>query len=133
MEIAAEMSADAREAFGELLQRHRGLVFKVANGYAANPDDRADLAQDIAAQLWRAWPSYDGRRPVTTWMYRIALNVAISHLRGRGRHQASHVPLDEDLHLAHAEGHHQDRPPETTPPQRTRLNRGTRPPRNSTT
>jgi RNA polymerase sigma-70 factor (ECF subfamily) len=97
MEIAADMKADARDRFAELLQRHRGLVFKVANSYARDPEDRADLAQEITAQLWRAWGSYDPGRPLATWMYRIALNVGISHLRGRSRRDAHHVPLDDSL------------------------------------
>ncbi|QDQ74701.1 sigma-70 family RNA polymerase sigma factor [Pseudoluteimonas lycopersici] len=85
-----------RDAFGALLQRHSGIVFKVANSYARHPEDRADLAQEIAAQLWRAWPKYDPSRSATTWMYRIALNVAISHVRTqslRRRHDA--VALDD--------------------------------------
>ena len=96
MEIAAPMKdAASRAEFADVLQRHRGLVFKVAHSYSRDAEDRDDLAQEIAAQLWRAWPSYDPHRPLATWMYRIALNVAISHLRGRSRHDAHHVPLDE--------------------------------------
>ena len=100
MEVAASMSQDQRQAFAELLQHHRGLVFKVANSYANNPDDRAELAQEIAAQLWRAWGSYDPRRPLATWMYRIALNVGISHLRSRSRADAHMVPLEAFEHDA---------------------------------
>lgn len=91
---------DARERFGTLLQQHRGIVFKVANSYANDPDDRADLAQEIATQLWKAWPKYDRSRLVTTWMYRIALNVAISQLRGRTLRDQHQVPLQEGLHDA---------------------------------
>ena len=96
MEILAHLEdATTQQQFAEVLERNRGLVFKVANGYGRDADDRADLAQEIAAQLWRAWPAYDPSRALATWMYRIALNVAISHLRGRSRHDAHHVPLDE--------------------------------------
>ena len=95
---------DARESFGALLQQHRGIVFKVANSYAGDPEDRADLAQEIAAQLWKAWPKYDRSRLVTTWMYRIALNVAISQLRGRTLRDQHQVPLQEGLHDADADG-----------------------------
>ena len=98
MELDATMTRDARREFGELLDRHRGLVFKVASSYARHPEDRADLAQEIAAQMWRAWPGYDNCRTLTTWMYRIALNVAISHLRGSSLHDRHFVPLDEGLH-----------------------------------
>ena len=93
MELADAVTRDAHREFADLLERHRGIVLKVAGSYAADPEDRADLAQDIAAQLWRAWPSYAPDRPVTTWMYRIALNVAISHARSAGDRQ--HLPLDE--------------------------------------
>lgn len=49
--------------------------------YARTEDARRDLFQDIAAQMWRAWPNFRRDSKVTTWMYRIALNVAISGLR----------------------------------------------------
>ncbi len=88
----------ARRQFGELLERHRAIVFKVAGSYARTPDDRADLAQEIAVQLWRAWPGYDRARSFTTWMYRIALNVAIGFARGDGRRRRHAVPLDEAAH-----------------------------------
>lgn len=68
--------------FEALLQEHRGVVFKVASVYARGREDRDDLAQEIAVQLWRSFGSYDAARAkFTTWMYRVALNVAISHLR----------------------------------------------------
>lgn len=108
METIAAMTAtdDHHDAFSALLQRHRGIVFKVANTYARLAEDRDDLAQEIAARLWHAYPKYDPTRSFSTWMYRVALNVAISHVRGqtvRGRHDA--VPLDEDMHdLADGDG-----------------------------
>ena len=104
MELAATMTADTRQQFGDLLERHRGIVFKVANTYAWLPDDRADLAQEIAAQLWRAFPGYDPARSFSTWMYRVALNVAISFVRGDRHRQRHAVPLDEDLHDIATEG-----------------------------
>lgn len=85
--------------FSALLEQHRGIVFKVAATYCRHPDDRQDLAQEIAAQLWRAFPGYDPARPFPTWMYRIALNVAISHVRSI-RSRAPAVPLDES-HESH--------------------------------
>ena len=98
MELATTMTADTRQQFGALLERHRGIVFKVANTYAWHQDDRADLAQEIAAQLWRAFPNYDAARSFSTWMYRVALNVGISFVRSDRQRQRHAVPLDEDLH-----------------------------------
>ncbi|GAA5080575.1 RNA polymerase sigma factor [Lysobacter panacisoli] len=103
MEHTASMTADARTQFESLLQEHRGIVLKIAASYA-RPDDRADLAQDIAAQLWRAFPGYDARRPFSTWMYRIALNVAISFLRGQAPRQRADVPLEDAPELVDDSG-----------------------------
>lgn len=74
------------------------MVFKVANSYAAGAADREDLAQEITVQLWRAFPGYDPTRPFSTWLYRIALNVAISHLRREGPRQRQTVPFEAELH-----------------------------------
>jgi RNA polymerase sigma factor (sigma-70 family) len=92
------MTADRSMQFGELLERHRAIVFKVANTYCRDAHDRADLAQEIAAQLWRAFPAYDAARTFSTWMYRIALNVAISFRRSSGQHERHAVALDPELH-----------------------------------
>lgn len=68
--------------FESLLREHRGIVFKVASVYARSAEDRNDLAQEIATQLWRSFGAYDaGRAKFSTWMYRVALNVAISYAR----------------------------------------------------
>jgi RNA polymerase sigma-70 factor (ECF subfamily) len=77
-----------QDRFETLLESHRGAVFKVANAYCRNAEDRRDLVQEICAQLWRAFPKYDGVRPFSTWMYRIALNVAISAARRAKQRQS---------------------------------------------
>ena len=89
------MDSKAQDQFTELLEANRRMIFKVANTYCRNPADRDDLVQEIVTQVWRAFPRYDGVRKFSTWMYRIALNVAISSVRSssfRGKHT---VPLDE--------------------------------------
>ena len=86
--------ADAEAQFAELLERHRGIVFKVAATYCRNPADREDVAQEIVTQLWRAFPKFDATRTFSTWMYRIALNVAISFVRTNSVRARHTVALD---------------------------------------
>jgi RNA polymerase sigma factor (sigma-70 family) len=82
------VAADTTQArFQELLERHQKILFKVASTYCRNLEDRRDLEQEIAVQLWRAFPRYDPGRRFSTWMYRIALNVAISSARRAGRRE----------------------------------------------
>jgi RNA polymerase sigma factor (sigma-70 family) len=93
--------ANARQQeFEALLQAHRAIIFKTVNTYCWRPEDRDDLAQEITAQLWKAWPKYDSSRTFTTWMYRIALNVAISFVRREVRHRKVFTPFEEELHEA---------------------------------
>lgn len=70
-------------AFVAVLEAHQGVVHKVCRIYAHTTEARRDLFQDIVVQLWRAWPSFQHKCKISTWMYRIALNVAISGLRRR--------------------------------------------------
>lgn len=73
----------AQATFVERLERHRGVLVKVASAYCRNIAAREDLIQEISAALWRAYPRFDGRAAFSTWMYRIAVNVAISFHRSQ--------------------------------------------------
>lgn len=67
----------------------------MANSYCKDGDDHEDLIQEIILQLWKAFPSFNPDYKLSTWMYRIALNVAISNYRKtRKRNQIIH-PLSE--------------------------------------
>src|SRR5262245_24397327 len=80
--------------FSGLVRRNAGLIHKIANAYCRDAADREDVIQEIAAQLWRSKDRYDDRYRETTWIYRIALNVAISFHRRERRHREGRVPLD---------------------------------------
>ncbi len=88
-----------QERFQFLLKDHERIVFKVVNTYARNAEDQSDLSQEIAVQLWRAFRGYDESRKFTTWMYQIALNVAISWSRRARTRDRFTVPIS-DSHLA---------------------------------
>ncbi|GGF28940.1 RNA polymerase sigma factor [Hymenobacter cavernae] len=70
-----------KEQFLLLINSHQGLIQKVGNLYGNSKEDREDLFQDIVLQLWRSYPTFRGGSKVTTWMYRVALNTALTRLR----------------------------------------------------
>lgn len=74
-------SGTLEQKFQKALQPNKGIIHKVCNTYASDPEDRKDLFQEILVQLWRSFPRYDPSFKFTTWMYRVALNVAISWFR----------------------------------------------------
>lgn len=71
--------------FVELIKIHQGIVHKVCGMYRRDPDDRKDLFQEIVIQLWKAFPKFRQEAKVSTWIYQIALNVAISDFRKESR------------------------------------------------
>ena len=73
------------DRFIEILNLHRGLIYKVCNLYCSDPEDRKDLFQEIVLQVWKSLGSFRQQSSLTTWMYRIALNTAITHLRKEKR------------------------------------------------
>lgn len=87
-------------SFEALLHEHRGIILKVAAVYARDREDRLDLAQEIRVQLWRSFGRYDASRAKpSTWMYRIALNVAISYRRRDGALLTGRIEPLEAHHL----------------------------------
>jgi len=87
-----------------LVENHKGILYKVANAYCRNPDDRGDLIQEIVIQLWLSFGRYDDRHKFSTWMYRVAINVAISFYRSERRRIREAVPIeDSGLEIAVAD------------------------------
>jgi len=85
-------SNEQQQEFVQLLNQHQALIHKVCNLYGHGHTDREDLFQEIVVQLWKAYPKFRGESKFSTWLYRIALNTAISGLRKRKNHIASFEP-----------------------------------------
>lgn len=100
------------ERFIAELEAHRKILYKVAAMYCANPADRQDLMQEMVVQLWRSFPRFDARSRFSTWMYRVALNVAISWVRV-DRRRRTHFEMDGAvMDTALADAAAGDMPPE---------------------
>jgi RNA polymerase sigma-70 factor, ECF subfamily len=73
------------QAFTGLINNHRALIFKVCNLYCRDPEVRQDLFQEIVLQLWKSFPHFRHNSAAGTWIYRVALNTAISNYRREQR------------------------------------------------
>lgn len=69
------------QQFVQTINQHQGILHKVCRIYCSNATERKDLFQEMVLQLWKAFPSFRSEAKISTWMYRIALNTAISGLR----------------------------------------------------
>lgn len=82
--------------FVQMIRAHAGLLNKVCRLYGNDDEDRKDLYQEIVLQLWRAFPRFRQEAQRSTWMYRIALNTAISLFR-RQAHQPTREAFGDEL------------------------------------
>lgn len=88
-----ETTAD-RDNFLQMIQENKGIIIKICNSYCKTSNDREDLAQEIIYHLWKSGKSFNQDYKFSTWMYRIALNVAISFYR-REKKTIPLLPISE--------------------------------------
>ncbi|WP_027067761.1 RNA polymerase sigma factor [Maribacter sp. Hel_I_7] len=79
------MNKDLEHKFVTELQDNQNIVHKVCTLYTNDRDSHNDLFQEITIQLWKAYPKFRGDAKFSTWMYRVALNTAITLYRKRKR------------------------------------------------
>jgi len=85
----------SQERFLSLVEENKKILYKVANAYCKDPNDRPDLVQEIVIELWLSFDRFDNRCQFSTWMYRIAINVAISFYRSQRRKVQNIVPIKD--------------------------------------
>jgi len=81
------------QAFIKLIKENEGIIYKITRIYTNNQESQKDLYQEIVYQLWKAFNAFKGNSKVSTWMYRIALNTALIHLKIKKKGGYS-VPLE---------------------------------------
>jgi RNA polymerase sigma factor (sigma-70 family) len=86
-----------KEAFISVIRDHQKLIYKIGYSYCSNPEDRKDLQQEILLQLWNSFSKFDGRVKLSTWIYRVALNTAISFYRNQNKHKSNRVAIDASV------------------------------------
>jgi len=84
------------DAFVALIKENQGLIYKVTKLYTNSKEDAEDLYQDIVYQLWKSLGTFRNESKISTWIYRIALNASITHLRKEKR-KGSQLAVTEEL------------------------------------
>lgn len=99
---------EVEKQFEKQISAHELLIFKVCRIYAYTDADRQDLFQEIVIQLWKAYPNFKGDSKFSTWLYRIALNTAITGLRKRKDFITSYEPAGMPLHAPDDNSSHEE-------------------------
>ena len=90
------MKANKKERFIKTINDHKKIIYKIVNSYCQNRNYRKDLEQEIIIQLWNSFDNYNEKYKYSTWMYRIALNVAISFYRKEKKQPLKNDFYNED-------------------------------------
>jgi RNA polymerase sigma-70 factor (ECF subfamily) len=92
-------------AYGEMIKTNLNRLKAIARSYVRTVDGRTDLLQEIFYQLWRGFASFKGQSQLDTWVYRVALNTAISYVRSRENKPQLISGFDLELdEISHDEG-----------------------------
>lgn len=86
-----------KEKFIQILNENKWILYKVINTYCKDTDDRKDLEQEIIIQLWKSFKSYNSQYKISTWIYKIAMNVSISFYRNNINRKSRTSPISESI------------------------------------
>ena len=70
-----------KKEFTPIILAHQSILHKICRVYRDTPEDREDLFQEMIYQLWKSYPTYQKKAKITTWIYRVALNTALTKYR----------------------------------------------------
>jgi len=87
------------DIFDRWIAEYKPLLFKVVRTYAFNHEDQNDLFQEVSIQIWRSIPNFKERSKVSTWLYRIALNVALNWTRKNRKHTVGKQDIESVKHI----------------------------------
>ena len=91
---------EVEKQFEKDIRENELLIHKVCRMYAYTNDDRKDLFQEIVIQLWKAYPKFNGEAKFSTWLYRVALNTAITGLRKQRNFITSYEPASLNVNIS---------------------------------
>jgi RNA polymerase sigma-70 factor (ECF subfamily) len=81
--LVQESLGGRREAFDLIVERHRRSVYQVCYRFVNQHEDAADLSQEVFVRAWRALPTFRGTAALSTWLYRIAVNLCLNRVSAR--------------------------------------------------
>ncbi|CEJ71929.1 RNA polymerase sigma-70 factor, ECF subfamily [Chryseobacterium oranimense] len=95
------MSSQTENVFLTLVNRHKGILYKTSRIYADSAEDQEDLQQEILIQLWKSYQNFKGNSEFSTWMYRVAINTAITYLKKEKRRTNNQAEVPQHFEIQH--------------------------------
>jgi RNA polymerase sigma-70 factor (ECF subfamily) len=92
---------DTKEQFLNVLEKNIGIIIKIARVYTRIEQDKEDLINDITLELWKSFKNFNGNSKISTWIYRVALNISMNYKRKKRNDSLFHSLNDlktQDTH-----------------------------------
>jgi len=70
-----------KDQFLDILEKNIGIILKISRAYARSVHDKEDLINDITLELWKSFERFNGESKVSTWIYRVAINISMNYSR----------------------------------------------------
>ncbi|MBN8583912.1 MAG: RNA polymerase sigma factor [Ignavibacteria bacterium] len=82
------------QLFNEVLSQNKDRIYRICCAYERDPDERNDLYQEIMINIWKSLDKFEGRSLISTWIYRIAVNTSLLHVKRSARKKQMHTADD---------------------------------------
>ena len=88
---------DKDTLFKQVLEENKDRIYRICCAYERNADDRDDLYQEILINIWKNLEKFEGRSLLSTWIYRIAVNTSLMHIKKESRRNRDKTELNENI------------------------------------
>ena len=96
-ELIGKIAQGNEKAFDELYERYSNSIYGLSFNYTGNPTDAQELTQEVFVKVWRNARKFRGKSSVKTWIFKIAVNVAMDYFRGKKR--IDYVEMPEEIEI----------------------------------
>lgn len=88
---------DKDTLFKQVLEDNKDRIYRICCAYERNAVDRDDLYQEILINIWKNLDKFEGRSAISTWIYRIAVNTSLMHIKKESRRNRDKTELNENI------------------------------------
>lgn len=91
---------DKDSLFKQVLAENKDKIYRICCAYETDSDERDDLYQQIMINIWKSLDKFEGRSALSTWIYRVAVNTSLMHVKSAVRRKSFTAPIDDNTAVA---------------------------------
>ena len=88
------MTRPDRQHFNTIVNENHASIYRICKAYLGRSVEVEDLYQEVLINVWHSLPRFKGNSKISTWIYRVTVNTAITYRRKKNRHESKWVPME---------------------------------------